>query len=166
MDPTRPEGRTPAIRVLMMPRDTNAHGTIFGGVILSHIDQAGAVIDPGRQPCFDTDGRCLQAVLDGLGTVSFTGREPHLERRNVDLPGALRIQRQGIAQSLPCRSIPVFCEIDAAGFELHQEGARYVRQNPGLAGKTRDIRAPNHDGMGANPHNDEGLYWLWCICQL
>ena len=35
--------RAPAIRVLMMPRDTNAHGTIFGGVILSHIDQAGAV---------------------------------------------------------------------------------------------------------------------------
>lgn len=35
--------REPAIRVLMMPRDTNAHGTIFGGVILSHIDQAGAV---------------------------------------------------------------------------------------------------------------------------
>ena len=32
-----------AIRVLMMPRDTNAHGTIFGGIILSHIDQAGAV---------------------------------------------------------------------------------------------------------------------------
>jgi acyl-CoA thioesterase YciA len=32
----------PAIRVLMMPRDTNAHGTIFGGVILSYIDQAGA----------------------------------------------------------------------------------------------------------------------------
>lgn len=34
---------TPAIRVLMMPRDTNAHGTIFGGHILSLIDQAGAV---------------------------------------------------------------------------------------------------------------------------
>jgi acyl-CoA thioesterase YciA len=27
----------------MMPRDTNAHGTIFGGVILSSIDQAGAI---------------------------------------------------------------------------------------------------------------------------
>ena len=38
--------RIPAIRVLMMPRDTNAHGTIFGGVILSHIDQAGAVAAP------------------------------------------------------------------------------------------------------------------------
>ena len=35
--------RHPAIRVMMMPRDTNALGTIFGGVILSYIDQAGAV---------------------------------------------------------------------------------------------------------------------------
>ncbi len=34
--------REPAIRVLMMPRDTNPAGTIFGGVILSYIDQAGA----------------------------------------------------------------------------------------------------------------------------
>jgi len=36
-------GRVPAIRVIMMPKDTNALGTIFGGVILSYIDQAGAV---------------------------------------------------------------------------------------------------------------------------
>jgi acyl-CoA thioesterase YciA len=35
--------REPSIRVVMMPKDTNAHGTIFGGVILSYIDQAGAV---------------------------------------------------------------------------------------------------------------------------
>ncbi len=27
----------------MMPRDTNPYGTIFGGVVLSYIDQAGAV---------------------------------------------------------------------------------------------------------------------------
>ena len=33
----------PAIRVVMMPKDTNARGTIFGGVILSYIDQAAAV---------------------------------------------------------------------------------------------------------------------------
>jgi acyl-CoA thioesterase YciA len=33
----------PSIRVIMMPKDTNAHGTIFGGVILSYIDQAAAV---------------------------------------------------------------------------------------------------------------------------
>ena len=33
----------PAIRVEMMPKDTNPLGTIFGGLILSYIDQAGAV---------------------------------------------------------------------------------------------------------------------------
>lgn len=38
-----PKWDEPAIRVLMMPRDTNAHGTIFGGVIMSYIDQAGAI---------------------------------------------------------------------------------------------------------------------------
>jgi acyl-CoA thioesterase YciA len=35
--------RDPAIRVMLLPKDTNGHGTIFGGVILSHIDLAGAV---------------------------------------------------------------------------------------------------------------------------
>ncbi|MBC7797525.1 MAG: acyl-CoA thioesterase [Pyrinomonadaceae bacterium] len=35
--------RDAAIRVTMMPRDTNAHGTIFGGIILSYIDIAGGV---------------------------------------------------------------------------------------------------------------------------
>jgi acyl-CoA thioesterase YciA len=43
-DPRRGPGPVqPAIRVLMMPKDTNALGTIFGGIILSYIDQAGAV---------------------------------------------------------------------------------------------------------------------------
>jgi acyl-CoA thioesterase YciA len=36
-----------AIRVTAMPRDTNAHGTIFGGHILSLIDQAGAIAAHG-----------------------------------------------------------------------------------------------------------------------
>src|SRR5215471_12713827 len=35
--------RFPAIRVTMLPRDTNAYGTIFGGVILSYIDMAGGI---------------------------------------------------------------------------------------------------------------------------
>ena len=33
--------RRVAIRVVMLPRDTNQLGTIFGGVILSHLDLAG-----------------------------------------------------------------------------------------------------------------------------
>jgi acyl-CoA thioesterase YciA len=34
--------KDPAIRVLMLPKDTNALGKIFGGVILSYIDLAAA----------------------------------------------------------------------------------------------------------------------------
>ena len=33
----------PAIRITLLPRDTNSQGTIFGGIILSYIDMAGAV---------------------------------------------------------------------------------------------------------------------------
>lgn len=32
-----------ALRVVMMPRDANVYGSIFGGVILSYIDQAGFI---------------------------------------------------------------------------------------------------------------------------
>ncbi len=37
------EKREVAIRLTMMPRDTNSHGTVFGGIILSYIDVAGGV---------------------------------------------------------------------------------------------------------------------------
>ncbi len=37
-----PKDKQPAIRLVLMPRDTNAVGTIFGGVILSYIDLAAA----------------------------------------------------------------------------------------------------------------------------
>lgn len=38
-----PESSALAIRTVLMPKDTNERGTIFGGVILSLIDLAGAV---------------------------------------------------------------------------------------------------------------------------
>jgi acyl-CoA thioesterase YciA len=40
---SEPNNQQPSIRVVMMPCDTNPMGTIFGGIILSYIDQAGAV---------------------------------------------------------------------------------------------------------------------------
>lgn len=47
MDETKPNEssrvKDAAIRLTMMPRDTNAHGTVFGGIILSYIDIAGGV---------------------------------------------------------------------------------------------------------------------------
>jgi len=39
--PVVPNGRQLALRVMTMPKDTNQYGTIFGGVMLSIIDQAG-----------------------------------------------------------------------------------------------------------------------------
>ena len=42
-NPQSPIKREVAIRLTMMPRDTNAHGTVFGGIILSYIDVAGGV---------------------------------------------------------------------------------------------------------------------------
>jgi acyl-CoA thioesterase YciA len=39
----------PTLRITLLPRDTNRHGTVFGGVILSHIDLAGAV--EARRSC-------------------------------------------------------------------------------------------------------------------
>ena len=39
---TFPADKIPAVKRVMMPRDTNAVGTIFGGVILSEIDLAAA----------------------------------------------------------------------------------------------------------------------------
>ncbi|MBL8744725.1 MAG: acyl-CoA thioesterase [Phycisphaerae bacterium] len=43
-----PPSTSPAIRTVMMPRDTNPQGSIFGGVLLSLIDQA-AWIEALRQ---------------------------------------------------------------------------------------------------------------------
>ncbi|HKS28989.1 MAG TPA: hotdog domain-containing protein [Pyrinomonadaceae bacterium] len=38
-----PDYTDPAIRLTLLPRDTNPQGTIFGGIILSYIDMAGAI---------------------------------------------------------------------------------------------------------------------------
>ena len=44
----KPPMNEPVIRLVMMPRDTNSQGTIFGGVILSLMDQA-AYVEALRQ---------------------------------------------------------------------------------------------------------------------
>ncbi|MEX0888122.1 MAG: acyl-CoA thioesterase [Patescibacteria group bacterium] len=48
MDKGKSRERFPAIRITMLPKDTNAYGTIFGGVIMSYVDLA-AGIEARRQ---------------------------------------------------------------------------------------------------------------------
>jgi acyl-CoA thioesterase YciA len=43
MAATLPAGEQPVLRIIPMPADTNAHGTIFGGWVMAQVDLAGSV---------------------------------------------------------------------------------------------------------------------------
>ena len=49
-----------ALKTAMMPRDTNKHGTIFGGVLLSYIDLAAGI---GAQHLIRSKGWPGQALV-------------------------------------------------------------------------------------------------------
>ncbi len=58
-----------AIQVIMMPRDTNPLNTIFGGVILSYIDQAGAI--GARREVYRAGGPLPFLVTVAVNRVEF-----------------------------------------------------------------------------------------------
>ena len=58
-----------AIQVVMMPRDTNPLGSIFGGVILSHIDSAGAI--GARREVAQAGGALPFLVTVAMNRVEF-----------------------------------------------------------------------------------------------
>lgn len=58
-----------AIQVVMMPRDTSPHGTIFGGVILSYLDQAGAI--GARHEVARVGGPLPHVVTVAINRVEF-----------------------------------------------------------------------------------------------
>ncbi len=60
-EPSYPADQMPVIRRLMMPRDTNAVGSIFGGVILSEIDLAAAIEAHRHHP-----GRVVTVAMDKI----------------------------------------------------------------------------------------------------
>ena len=59
-DQTTPRGEL-AIRIVAMPADTNANGDIFGGWVLSRMDQAGGVAAVER-----AQGRVVTVALDAM----------------------------------------------------------------------------------------------------
>jgi acyl-CoA thioesterase YciA len=58
-----------AIQVIMMPADVNPQGTIFGGVILSYIDQAGAI--GARREIARAGGRPPMLLTVAMNRVEF-----------------------------------------------------------------------------------------------
>lgn len=55
------KGRDPAIRVTAMPRDTNSYGDIFGGWLLSIMDNAA-----GLTAARFSKGRAVTVAMDGM----------------------------------------------------------------------------------------------------
>jgi acyl-CoA thioesterase YciA len=82
-----PRAKQLATRVAMMPRDTNGHGAIFGGVILSYIDIAGAMV--ARQAC--GPGNIRRMVTRAMSQIEF--RKPVLVNDILSCYG--RITRVG-----------------------------------------------------------------------
>lgn len=60
---TEPSGEL-TIRVVAMPADTNANGDIFGGWVLSRMDQAGGIAGVDR-----TQGRVVTVAIDAMTFV-------------------------------------------------------------------------------------------------
>lgn len=56
------EDRNIAIRRILLPRDTNHRGEVFGGAILAEIDLAGAV-EARKHTCHDVATRSVKEVV-------------------------------------------------------------------------------------------------------
>src|SRR5262245_12331665 len=94
-----------AIRAVMMPRDTNPLGSIFGGVILSYIDQA-AAIGARREVTLAGGGQAYlvtvavnrvefkQPVLVG-DVVSFRTQLVRMGRTSITMQVRVEAERDG-----------------------------------------------------------------------
>ncbi len=111
--------RQPTIRVLMMPRDTNNWGTIFGGVILSHLDQAA-----GLEAIRNTDQRIVtvamkevvfhQPVLVG-DLVSFYAETVRLGRTSITVKVEVKAERRFLDPLKVTEAEVTFVAIDQEG---------------------------------------------------
>ena len=61
-----PSGEQPVLRIIPMPADTNAHGTIFGGWVMAQVDLAGSV------PAYER----AQGPIVTVAVNSFLFKEP------------------------------------------------------------------------------------------
>ncbi len=114
-------GYQPAIRVVMLPKDTNALGTIFGGIILSYIDQAGAVAAHRH-----TLGRLVTVAMREVefhapvfvgDLVSFYAETLHTGTTSVRVKVIVEAERQshGSERVLVTQAEVVYVHVDDSG---------------------------------------------------
>ena len=114
-----------AIQVIMMPADVNPQGTIFGGVILSYIDQAGAI--GARREVAQAGGKLPMLLTVAINRVEF--KKPVLVGDVVRfLTRLIRIGRTSI-------TMHVDVEVEREGKVLHVTEAElvYVGVDPNSA---------------------------------
>ncbi|MEX2219625.1 MAG: hotdog domain-containing protein [Phycisphaerales bacterium] len=121
--PPDPQARTLALRVVTMPRDTNQYGTIFGGVILSYIDQAGFV-EARRHGVH----RWVTAALDKVefkaavhlgDTVNLYARTVRMGTKSVTVEIEVEAERFTSAQRVQVTTATlVMVAIDASGVPI------------------------------------------------
>lgn len=113
--------RSPAIRVSLLPRDTNALGTIFGGIILSYIDQAGAV--EGHRQCA---GRLVTVAMREVefhhpvfvgDLVSFYAETIRVGRSSMTISVVVEAERRG-----PGREVVTVTEAEVVYVQVDEVG--------------------------------------------
>ena len=115
-----------AIQVVMMPRDLNPQGTIFGGVILSYLDQAGAI--GARRAVVQAGGPppvLLTVAMNRVefkqpvhvgDVVRFLTRLVRIGRTSITVQVAVEVERAGEVLQVTEAEI-VYVGIDAASPE-------------------------------------------------
>jgi acyl-CoA thioesterase YciA len=115
--------RFPAIRITMLPRDTNGYGTIFGGVILSYIDLAGG-IEARRQSAKKFVTKAMREVVFVapvyLGDlVTFYTRTVKCGRTSITVDVEVEVERLGATGTKEIHRVTeaevVFVAVDEEG---------------------------------------------------
>lgn len=109
-----------ALRVVTMPKDTNQYGTIFGGVILSYIDQAGFVQARRHAPL-----RWVTVAMDKVefkqpvhlgDVVTLMARTARAGRTSVTVEVDVHAERYATGQAVHVTSASlVMVAVDAQG---------------------------------------------------
>ena len=125
----KPPTETPALRQVMMPRDTNGQGAIFGGVILSLIDLA-AYVEALRQ----CDGRYATVAFDKVefhkpvcvgDVVSLYTETTRIGRTSISVHVTVRVKRRGVESEIKVTEgdvVFVHLDEDAAPLPFDQSG--------------------------------------------
>lgn len=109
-----------ALRVATLPRDTNHYGTIFGGVILSYIDQAGFIEarthGAHRWVTAALDNFAFKAPVHVGDIVNFYTTTVRTGTTSVTLKVEVEAERFTTAQCVPVTSATMtMVSVDAAG---------------------------------------------------